>query len=375
MALQVDTLVLRRPGTRFSKRDKMILFVMLLGLIVTAVWMLSALPMKPAENPGARTKGLLDFLGHFGFEALGVIAAAWYMVRVVRHERLTLDRGGIRYQSPLAGPFAGLQPSWSHSWAQIRSAEITLPWMANPNLLSIVLDVVTAKRRIVGQWVPLDGPPQDLIPLSLRRPGADEVLRRVHQSPLVEYMQRMGVKVEVNAKARGGFVLESNRAALSVTVAVVALLLYAVADFAFNTESYAEKPQLQVFILGGIAVFVASAALLRLARVPGAESVGLGFLLGVAVGVASYPGALRLNQLTDRHGLQAHEYRMKEVAVWEPRDAALPTLRFSDFLEYWDQFKPGAQREFLLRRGALGFFQVEMAPVREEMKAYYRKNP
>jgi hypothetical protein len=373
VAPEVDTLVLQRPGLRWSKRDKIILFVLLLGLLVTAVWMLSAIPLRP-DKP-VRAEDLLDLAGRFALEALGTIAAGWYMWRVARHEKLILDRSGIRYQSPLGGPFAALQPGWSHSWAQIRGAEITLPMMGNPNFVAVILDVVTAKRKIAGQWVPAGGPPENLFALGLRRPAAEEVLRRTEQSPLVEYLRRMGVKVEVKAKVRGGFVLESNRAALSATVAVVALLLYAVADFAFNTETYVEKPPVQDFMLAGIVVFLVSAALLAQARVPGAESVGLGFLLGVAVGVASYPGALRLNELTDMDGLRPHGYRMKQVAVWEPGDATLPTLKFTDFLEYWDQFKPGAQREFLLRRGGLGFFQVEMAPVREEMKAYYRKSP
>ena len=127
-----------------------------------------------------------------------------------------------------------------------------------------------------------------------------------------------------------------------------------------------------IILAGGVA-FLCCALILASAGVPRAETIGVAMLFGAAFGFALYPGALRLNQLTDGEGLRAYPYRMKQLVVWEPRDDKLPTLVFTDFLEYWHEFKPGAQREFLLRRGALGFWQVELAPVREEMKAFYRR--
>jgi hypothetical protein len=355
---------------RLSKRDKLLLFVVLAVLIVVVVWLLAALPAKPGK--AVRVEDLLDFAGRFALELLGAIAGTWYIARVARHERLILDRAGIRYRSPLGGPFGALQPSWSHSWAQIRAAQIAQPLMNNPNFLAVVLDVVTAKRRIAGQWIPDGATAQNVF--SWRRPTNEEALRRLEQSPLVQYLRRMGVKVEIDARARAGFGLESDPFTLGAAVAVVVLLVYAAADFAINTETYAERPKVQLFVLAGIGIFLAAAALLATRRVPRAEAIGVAMLFGVAAGGALYPGALRVNQLTDTGGLRSHQYRMKEYVVWEPRDAALPTLVFSDYYEYWEQFKPGASKEFLLRRGGLGFYQVDMAPVHAEMRKHYRNN-
>lgn len=369
-----EPLVLRRAGTRLSKRDKIILALLVLGTLALMAWMLW--PLKPWEKLAQRPEALMRFVGESLIEALVAVALAWYLARAMRYERLTLDRAGIHYRSPLPGFLAALQPGWSHAWAQIRSAEIQVAAIAHPNAAGIILDVVTAKRRIAGRWI-VDGDSSPVESAFAFRIGytAQEIADEVARSPLVEYLRRMGVKIEQRTYGSPGFRLESSRVAVAVAAAVIGLILYAVADLMLKTEVYAVDPPVQLFILAGGVAFLVAAGMLAAARVPRAETIGVALLFGAASGFALYPGALRLNQLTDGEGPRAYAYRMKQHVLWEPRDDKLPALAFTDFLEYWHQFKPGAEREFLLRRGGLGFWQIELAPVREEMKAFYRANP
>jgi hypothetical protein len=65
---------------------------------------------------------------------------------------------------------------------------------------------------------------------------------------------------------------------------------------------------------------------------------------------------------------------MKDFGVWEPVRAGPPTMTFEGHEEYWDQFRRGERREFMLRRGALGFYQIDMAPVGAEIRAFREKN-
>lgn len=367
-----ETLVLRRAATRLSKRHASIFVGLALAMLALTAWLLWS--TKPSEKLSQRPDALIQFIGEFLLEALVAVALAWYLARSVRHERLVLDRAGIHYHSPLPGFLAALQPSWSHAWAQIRSAEIQVAAIAHPNAAGIILDVVSAKRRIPGRWI-VDGDPSpaDSAFAFRIRYTAQEIADEVARSPLVEYLRRMNVKIEQRPDGSPGFRLESSRVAIAVAAAVIGFLLYAVADLMFKTEAYAVEPPVQLFILAGGLAFLAGAGILAAAGVPRAETIGVALLFGAASGFALYPGALRLNQITDADGLRAYPYRMKQHVQWEPRDGKLPALAFTDFLEYWQQFKPGAEREFLLRRGALGFWQVELAPVREEMKAFYRR--
>ena len=94
--------------------------------------------------------------------------------------------------------------------------------------------------------------------------------------------------------------------------------------------------------------------------------------LGCALAAALYPGLLRVNQLTDRGGLVSHRYALQADLSLKPVEDGLPVLRFPRYADYWAHFARGSLHEFALRRGGLGFYQVDMAPVNEDMRAWYR---
>jgi hypothetical protein len=79
----------------------------------------------------------------------------------------------------------------------------------------------------------------------------------------------------------------------------------------------------------------------------------------------------RLNEATDTEGLSTYEYRLTEYVVFSPEDPNLPVLRFPGDADYWRQFKLGTTHRFELRKGGLGFHQVDMRPVHAKMREYF----
>jgi len=152
----------------------------------------------------------------------------------------------------------------------------------------------------------------------------------------------------------------------------IALLVYGLVDIALYEESYAVEPPLVLFAVAGAVVAFAGMLWLDLAGTPRAQTLALALLLGGGTGVALYSGLLRLNEATNSEGLRSYEYRLTRDSVFAPVDPRLPELDFSNYGNYWRQFKLGTTHSFELRKGGLGFYQVNMAPVRERMVAYFR---
>jgi hypothetical protein len=371
-------LVLRRKQFAASKRERRIAGALLLALLVGVFAVFY--PLLDAVDWSKAPEKLLPGSGRLSEIAALVLAGIgqfWYTARAKKHERLFLDERGIRYQSALPGWLARLQPSWSHTWAQIASARVEIPKLAfHPNTVALVLDAVTVQRRLRGLWIATDSEEDakgtGMFLFSSQQAVAEQIRRDTEQSLVVQHMRRMGVKVELREGPRAGFALERSRAALGALVLIFAFMTYAIVDWLLNTETYAVKPPVVLYAVAGSLALLACALTLAANGVPHAETWGVSIVLGAAFAAALYPGLLRVNQLTDREGLRAQQYRLGEYGLFQPLDPRLPDLVFLDYHDYWQQFPRGSQHEFLMRRGALDFFQVDMEPVHARMREFYR---
>jgi hypothetical protein len=383
-------LLMRRQSSQASTAERwalasvsLVIFAGLLGMFLLLFEFDPDALAKGFERlPGKLRDSPVDLL-KLVILPLSIVALLWYKRRATRYERVFLDGTGIRYQSPLPEALRFLQPSWSLQWSHLRELRIGLPGAAaNPGLVFLQFDAGAVKRKLFAlYWVPADPAAQAHLPeapprrpfFSLRLSAFDRegVLREAEQSAIVRYARQVGVKVATGGMRPAGFALESNRHALAAAIFAISLLLYGFSDIWFYEESYAVDPPFVLFALGGALAVLAGMVWLASARVPRAETLGVSLLLGVATGIALYPGALRLNEATDSQGLHTYEYRLKEYAVFVPADPALPTLDFSNYSNYWRQFKLGTTHSFELRKGGLGFYQVNMAPVNQRMRDNY----
>ena len=159
-----------------------------------------------------------------------------------------------------------------------------------------------------------------------------------------------------------------------VAVAVfLALLVYAAVDTFFLDETYVENFQWTTWTVAGLITVYLAQRWISDPKIPKMVSIGLAVMMGLGVAVALYPGLLRLNQLTDNEGLQPHEYILREYAELDPVEDGLPTVRFNYYSDYWCQFPLGSSHRLYLRRGGLGFYQLDQAPLADAMRSYYEK--
>lgn len=157
-----------------------------------------------------------------------------------------------------------------------------------------------------------------------------------------------------------------------MAVLLLVLLGYALVDtFIVKTEVLAETPPYLLYAGGGLLVTLLCAYLLRRTGVPRPTGIGLAVMTGLAFGAAMHPALIRLNALTDHAGPAAYSYIRQPDGAWQPETAGLPSLSIDQAPEYWAQFKTGSTHGFTLRKGGLGFWQLDEAPLRDAYHDYF----
>lgn len=312
--------------------------------------------------------------------ALGLQIA--YMRIAGKRESLVLSETGIAYNSPLPESFKFLQPDWSLQWMEVQHVRLTraLPGAA-AHLAALVLDTgIKRKKVLLYPWVdPQHYEPRSLLgearAINRLRGGADH--SEILASPILRFIAEHVPQLDLDTGTIGeekAFALNNNRWTLAVVMAMFGLMAYGLIDaFVVLQEDYADGPFYALYASVGLLVVVMVWLLLRAKRVPVVESGGVAMLTGLAFAFAMYPAVLRINQFTDQGGLLRYEYRLKDYVRFAPTRSDLPELRLRGYADYWSQFPLWSVHEFQLRHGGLGFYQINMAPIHDAMRAYYRR--
>jgi hypothetical protein len=387
---RLEPLVLKPRQARSSPQERWIAALLMVAVFSALVWVVCTVFGNPFgdwdwDSFADAFQGFLkDVPVGKQIETVLFAAAAtaqlWYLRRVAKYERLHLDQVGMRYESPLPKSLRALRPDWSLQWSQVREVRIVVPKVGvNRYMTMLEIDAGPVKRKLQAlHWSGDAG--EESLPWRKRfflgfRPARerDSILRQAEQSTVVRYARVAGVKVTTSdvPGIASGFALEKHRHALVAAVLVILFLSYGVVDVALNEEVYAVELPIVLFVLAGAIAALASMIWLLAAKVPRIETLGLSLLLGGAIGFALYPGMLRLNEATDNEGLHAYQYRLIEYVVFSPADPNLPALRFPGDADYWRRFKLGTTHSFQLRKGGLGFYQVNMEPVHARMREYF----
>jgi hypothetical protein len=353
---------------------------------VIVYWKLSALGLNWDDFFRHVRKDLEKKWFHAGLNSLMLLALllqAIYMFRAKRHERLILTREGISYRSPMPGFLQAIQPGWSLRWDQIRSASLTvMPMRVGPQGPVLALKGHGKQRKIAPLlWVnPVQfaetSPLREWRRLIGARPYTIDAA--IDETPVMQYIAKAApdLRIERGENVAGmSFALERSPRALAVVVAFFVFAAYAMIDGLFlRSEVYASAPFYLVYFLLAIVVGVIAGRWLRNNSVPMLESTVLAVMLGLAAGAAAYPGALRVNALTDTAGFQTYEYVRTADGSYRPPQPDLPRLILSGYPEYWGRFAEGSIYRFQLRKGGLGFYQLNMGPVRIAMRQYYLRH-
>lgn len=329
--------------------------------------------LKLAENPEAILKALGGLL---------VIVAHLFIFYVLANDRIAISAAGISYETPLPRWFPTALTGWNFPWTRIKTAEVGLfLGIAQPYLR--LGDGLRQKRKImIDTWVRLDDRPKapslrELFRLQQARrcEMLGDMRARLEQSPLILALRAHNISIRYPEEAGAGlmFDLRSHPRTKAAMVVLIGFLSYAALDTFFIDETYVENFQWATWSVVGLIAALLAQRWIDEPKIPRAVSIGLAAMVGLAVGVALYPGLLRLNQLTDNNGLQPHEYILRDYAELQPVEDGLPTVRFNHFSEYWRQFPLDSSHRLYLRRGGLGFYQLDQAPLADAMRVYYEK--
>ena len=293
-------------------------------------------------------------------------------------DRIVIGETGIEFQRPARWRLPFTSRAWSFSWARLRKAELK-PF--GPSFVLTLSDGACTRRIIMDEWVAPDTP-RETVKLLLKqrlqrhhkRIALEEALRLAEESPLVCALRSRGVAIQrPDVSSPLVFDLLKNRHAAAAVALLAVIGLYGAVDLVLLDETYAGSFPVTSWTMAGVIVAVLTYRWLSAAKLPFAIAIALALMIGIDAGFAMYPGLLRLNQFTDSAEMQAHEYVLREYVRLEPLEAGLPVIEFKQGIEYWQQFKPGASYTLYLRRGGLGFYQLDIASVYAETRAFYEK--
>ncbi len=330
---------------------------------------------KWADNP----KNILESLG-----ILLVLATHVVILYVGRRDRLVIGVGGIAYETPLPGWLPAILTGWSLPWNRIKKAIIRVPLgMAQPAL--VLNDGVHSRKILINAWVkqgeeePKTKPSiQDLFRYrgTPRAPSFEEMKARIEASPLIQALRAQHVPIEYPGQAATGlmFDLQSSPRTNVAMIVFLGLLAYALIDTLYLDEIYVGDYPSVIWTGAGLIAGILALRWITDPKIPRVVSIGLAAMLGLGTAAALYPGLLRLNQLTDSTGLAAHDYVLREHVRLVPVENDLPEVTFTRYHDYWSQFPLDSTHRLYLRRGGLGFYQLDEAPVIEAVRAYHEKN-
>ena len=166
-----------------------------------------------------------------------------------------------------------------------------------------------------------------------------------------------------------------HRVALVFVILFFIFLSYFLIDnFLILQEEYISQPHQAIFVIGGLLALISSYLLMERKKVPRGGKKVLAMLFCLATVGALYPGLLRINQLTDSQGLQVYRYVFSETYLLLPEDKSMPRLALAtnqDHKAYWSQYKAGDHYDIAIRKGGLGFYQIDMSPIIANIQQFY----
>ncbi|KHD04925.1 hypothetical protein PN36_05315 [Candidatus Thiomargarita nelsonii] len=307
-----------------------------------------------------------------------------YTILAHHRERLFLTSSGLRYQSPLPRFLHWLKPNWSIKISEIKQVyfkpETFLFRRSGPLSMVLIIETSSLTKKIVPCiWI---DPNESKERPSIMQWITLNPLQTKHvlpHCPVIKYFSSMDIDFKIKELefkgAAQNFALETNKHSLAAVILFFTLVAYILLDAFLNQETYVALPFYKVYFWGGVNMAVLIVAWLVAAKVPIRKSFAVALLVGGVFGAALYPGLLRINQLTDIEGLQTYQYVLqKDYSLKALNNPSLPPLSFEQDLDYWSHFDWNSIHKIELRKGALGFYQINMAPIYADMRQYFRQH-
>ena len=342
---------------------------------------------------GARYLGLDDGLGHdFGKTSADsrLILSLWFFVLspvilipllfIARRMRVVINESGIHFKSGLTNGMKLLVPDWSVRWDELQDTS----WKLVPGqyIASRLLFHTKRKTHRISPWHWVEAGARVDRYFPKRKYSKEQAGSILRRTALVEWVRRKypGYRDDSFYQARQSVIdLDFDGDDVTPLTAIVAVVFVALV-FSFiieiyftANEFYADFVPYQLISLSALLGFLIVHLALRHFEPERKNSVLYALLFALGIGLTAYPLLARVNAWTDTAGLHGYEYWLDTDYVWRSREPGTPELdMYLSGSRWWRKFHPGDSYTFELRKGGLGFWQVNMSPVYEAQK-HYRK--
>ncbi len=298
----------------------------------------------------------------------------WARQRYAATGRLIVDDLGMRLESELprflAAPYQG---PWKVQWSEI---DKVIPVDA-VGLLQIRRKGFTAMPLAIKvlDWVPEDGT-RAAAPRSGRR--APKMRETELWRVLEEHGLFGGKRRNTRAEALN-FDLAKHPVTRALLAVMAVLVAYWAVDSIMAEEAWAEwraayvLPHVAIGIAGAVLGFVFMKIAAGPMAIPGQIAAVLAMFLGFSIGLASWTGIVRLNQLVGGP-LSSEEYVRNETCdSLMPIKTELPPIEYTELAKgYWCQFPKDHKHLVLIRRGLGGLYQVDLTQHTEAIREFRR---
>jgi hypothetical protein len=342
---------------------------------------------------GARYLGLDDGLGHnIGKTSADsrLIVSLWFFVLspvilipllfIARRMRIIINESGIHFKSGLTNGITLLVPDWSFRWDELQDTSWKLvpgQYIASRLLFHTEQDTY---RISPWHWVVAGARVDRYFPKrTYSKEQAGSVMRR---TAVIEWVRKKfpGYRDDSFYQARQSAIIldfdggDVTPLTTSVALVFVVLVFSFVIEIYFTAnEFYADYVPYQLIGLSALLGFLIVYLTLRNFEPDRKNSALYALLFALGIGLAAYPLLARVNAWTDTAGLQGYEYRLDTDYVWRSTEPGAPDLdMYLSGSRWWRQYHPGDSYTFELRKGGIGFWQVNMSPVYEAQKHYMK---
>jgi len=302
---------------------------------------------------------------------------------VARRMHVIVNDAGIYFRSGLSKELKFLAPDWSVRWNELQGVSWQL---ASGQYIASRLTLETKRKKYrisPWHWVESGARLDSYFPkVKYSKEQAGSVLRR---TALVEWVRRKygGYRDDSFYQTRQPAIdLDFDGADVTPLTAIIAGAFIALVSsfiieiyFAAN-EFYAGGTPYQLIGMFTLLGFLLVLLALRHFEPERKNSALYALLFGLGTGLAAYPLLVRVNAWTDNGGLHEYDYRLGADYVWRSVMPGAPDLEmYLSGSAWWRQFVPGDGYTFELRKGGLGFWQINMTTVYEAQKKFTPTNP
>lgn len=160
---------------------------------------------------------------------------------------------------------------------------------------------------------------------------------------------------------------------ISIAVAFfICILVFIQESYFWASEYYASgPPYFAIVVISGLLTLLVF-VLLKRAEPERKDSHTYALLLGIGFALVVYALVPRINIWTDDEGLANHSYVLNPDYIWESVNYGPPKLDlYMKSSDWWQQYEPGDEYTFQMRRGGLGIWQVNMTQIYDDQQKFY----